>query len=445
MKKRLKHIKFRIPIPILREMHMDLRRPHAFAFERVGLLFTRSKVLSDKTILILATHYKPIDDNDYVEDHSVGAKINSGSIRKGMQEVFNHKGGCFHVHLHEHNGVPGPSGTDIKGIPGVVDSFSNISGDQVNGYVILSNDSFFASIRTVKGKPLVSPTMIAAVGYPMQFHVSHGGTEHDNRMFTRQSFLGPHSSMLFKHVQVGIVGYGGGGSHIGQQLAHLGIVNTVVFDSDRIEASNMNRLVGGWFTDIKRSLLKTAIAKRVIKKILPSSNVTGVNTRWQNNPELLQQCDIIVGCIDSYGERRQLEAECRRYLIPLIDIGMDVYKNETEGYTMPGQVILSTPGQACLHCFGFLNDKKLAAEAARYGAVGNNPQVIWPNGVLASTAVGIVVDLITGWSGQKDTPVYLSYDGNTGLIEKHIRHRFAPAQCCHYPISQAGPVTFQKI
>jgi hypothetical protein len=36
-------------------------------------------------------------------------------------------------------------------------------------------------------------------------------------------------------------------------------------------------------------------------------------------------------------------------------------------------------------------------EAEKYGAAGSRPQVVWPNGVLASTAVGLAVQLLTPW------------------------------------------------
>jgi hypothetical protein len=65
---------------------------------------------------------------------------------------------------------------------------------------------------------------------------------------------------------------------------------------------------------------------------------------------------------------------------------------------LPGSTILSSPGEFCMRCMGFLSDEKLAQEAARYGNVGGRPQVVWPNGVLASTAVGLAVDLVTNWT-----------------------------------------------
>lgn len=78
-----------------------------------------------------------------------------------------------------------------------------------------------------------------------------------------------------------------------------------------------------------------------------------------------------------------------------IDIGMDVHGDERP--VIGGQIILSSPCGPCMTCMGFLTAEKLAAEAARYGSAGGRPQVVWPNGALASTAVGLAVDLVTGW------------------------------------------------
>ena len=40
--------------------------------------------------------------------------------------------------------------------------------------------------------------------------------------FSSQSFLGAEAGHVFESAIVGIVGLGGGGSHIAQQLAHVG-------------------------------------------------------------------------------------------------------------------------------------------------------------------------------------------------------------------------------
>jgi len=41
--------------------------------------------------------------------------------------------------------------------------------------------------------------------------------------FSRQNFLGPRAQDILVNTRAAIVGLGGGGSHIAQQLAHIGV------------------------------------------------------------------------------------------------------------------------------------------------------------------------------------------------------------------------------
>lgn len=439
----MKNIQLRIPQVLYEKMLEDLRRPHHFAYERVGFLSTKSLSLLDNTLLIIATAYKPVEDADYIDDSTVGAKINSNAIRKTMQDILDNGGGTFHVHLHEHDGIPSPSLTDLESLPELIDSFSNVTPEQAHGILILSNDSFYVDIKLKRHKKLYHANAISVIGHPFLFQYTDFKLK-KSLVFDRQSFLGKNSQFLFEKIKVGIIGYGGGGSHIGQQLAHIGVKNITIFDDDKVETTNLNRLIGSVFSDVKKAILKTKVASRIIKKILPKSKVTAVNKKWQQEPDLLQNCDVVFGCVDSYSERQQLEAECRRFLIPLIDIGMDVHKSD-EGNSMSGQIILSMPGDSCMNCYAFLTEDKLAKEAEKYGNVGGRPQVVWPNGVLASTAIGVFVDLITGWTKTKNKKVYLSYDGNLGILKEHPRLKYAGEYCEHYPLKQTGPHHYVRI
>ena len=432
MKNKKQNIRFRIPEQLHKEMLLDLNRAHSFAYERVGFLFAKTIKLSSDITLVIAIDYLPVDEKDYINDREVGAKINSDAIRAAMQGTLEKDCGCFHIHLHDHSGKPVPSFTDSKSLPGIVNSLNNIASEHINGFLILSTNAFYSSVKMES---------ISVVGYPFVLQYSNKGGIKD-LMFDRQSFLGANSQFLFENIKVGIIGYGGGGSHIGQQLAHIGVKNMTIFDDDRIEITNLNRLIGGIFSDVKNAILKIDIAKRVIKRIFPKVNLTLIAKKWQLDPGELQKCDIVFGGVDSYTERQQLESECRRFLIPLIDVGMDVY--HTDGYSMSGQIILSMPGLPCMSCYGFLTEEKLAKEAAKYGKVGGRPQVVWPNGVLASTAVGVFVDLVTGWTRNSDG-VYLSYDGNSGKIVDHVRKQFTTGKCDHFRIENTGKPNYTKI
>ena len=252
---------------------------------------------------------------------------------------------------------------------------------------------------------------------------------------SRQTFLGGSSGEILAACRVGIIGLGGGGSHIAQQLAHLGIGQFIICDPDRVEDSNLNRLVGATHRDAEVSTRKTAVARRLIKRINPEAQVLCLPMRWQEEGIAFRNCDVIFGCVDSYSERDQIERMCRRFLIPYIDIGMDVTPLKS-GYCISGQVILSMPGKLCMWCLGFLNEALLAEEAARYGAAGARPQVIWPNGVLASVAVGVFVQLMTSWHGDPRPAIYLEYDGNRQTVFPSNRLRsLADKRCPHYGAS----------
>lgn len=258
--------------------------------------------------------------------------------------------------------------------------------------------------------------------------------------YIRQNFLGNLSQLQIETVKIAIIGYGGGGSHIGQQLLHIGFKNIKVFEDDVVEESNTHRLVGIHYpSDVLGKIPKIEIAKRMAINIQGNNNLKTFNTKWQLNSDELLECQIVVGCVDSFDERDQLENFCRRHLIAYIDIGMGVQIRPDEPPQMGGQVIMSRPGGPCMRCLGFLTEEKLNDDRSRYGDAGPQPQVIWSNGVLASTAVGIIVDIVTGWSGQNLKTVYLSYDGNTGHVMTHPRLTYLKNPvCAHYPLRLIG-------
>ncbi|SIT56154.1 Dinucleotide-utilizing enzyme possibly involved in molybdopterin or thiamin biosynthesis [Mesorhizobium prunaredense] len=259
----------------------------------------------------------------------------------------------------------------------------------------------------------------------------------------RQSFLGPHSEGRLAEVTIGLVGLGGGNSHVAQQLAHLGIGNFVLADGDRISLTNLNRLIGGTWWNVLKRTAKVEIMRRMIKAINPRAHVEIHRKQWQLAGDAFKRCDIIVGGLDNLRGKDELDAFCRRFLIPYLDQGMDVHKLQTgDGHLVAGQVVLSQPGSPCLRCLGIVSEAALAEEAGRYGAAGGRPQVVWSNGVLASLAVGLVVQLVTPWNRRDKAGAYLSFDANTGLITEAERFRRWSASCPHYPLTAVGDPGF---
>ena len=287
----------------------------------------------------------------------------------------------------------------------------------------------------------------------------------------RQSFLGPDSDAVLEAATIGIVGLGGGGSHVVQQTAHMGIGGYINVDPQTIDETNTNRLVGGTLADVycrpakpgivKRLVrglnrlvggtldyidcerAKTGIADRLIRGLNPEARIVSIRDRWQEGADQLKASDVIVGAVDSFTERDELERFARRYLIPYIDIGMDVHDLGESRFLVSGQVILSTPGAPCLRCCDFITDERLKEEANDYGAAGPRPQVVWSNGVLASTATGLLTKILTPWYPDPPAFVYLEYDGNKGTVSRSARmDALKECNCAHHPPDETGDPMF---
>lgn len=258
-----------------------------------------------------------------------------------------------------------------------------------------------------------------------------------NERHARQSFLGPDSQEVLEGSVVGIVGLGGGGSHIAQQLAHIGVGTIILFDPDQVELPNLNRTVGSTDADAKFGTYKVKVAERMIKAANQNVLVITLPSLWQENLEELRRCDVVFGCIDGFIPRKALEDSCRRALIPLIDIGRDVYP--ADKFLIAGQIIVSIPGEPCFRCTGFVRDSDMAREEGEYGQAGGTPQVIWPNGVLASTAVGLFMQMVTPWFFNTELRRFLAYDGNEMTLENDSRYaRVAGRPCSHYRPEDLG-------
>lgn len=258
----------------------------------------------------------------------------------------------------------------------------------------------------------------------------------------RQSFLGADSDARLGALTIGIVGLGGGGSHVAQQLAHVGIGHFVLVDDDEIDETNLNRLVGGTRSDVDAKARKVDIAERLIRAVNPTAHILAVAQKWQQAVDVLSACDMIFGCLDNVRGKEELEGFCRRLLIPYIDQGMDVHAIG-ENHLIAGQVVMSVPGSPCLRCLGVVTDEALEEEARNYGAAGGKPQVIWPNGVLASTAVGLFLQLVTPWHRSAVTGAAFEYDGNAHSVQESDRFRRLKGRTCpHRPTDEFGDPGF---
>src|SRR6266566_1026660 len=98
--------------------------------------------------------------------------------------------------------------------------------------------------------------------------------------FKRQGFLGDAGQRAIERVRVAICGLGGGGSILAVLLAHLGVLDFVLFDGDVGKAWNLNRTVTLEETDIAAQTLKVDAAERRIRAVRSTARVEKHACRW---------------------------------------------------------------------------------------------------------------------------------------------------------------------
>lgn len=118
----------------------DLRRPHAFAGERVGFITTKVARAKERLVLF-AQHYHPVADRDYLDDPSVGAMMSADAIRKALDLALLQPLSVFHIHLHDHKGRTGFSTVDRREQLKYVPDFFKVRPTLPHGALVLSADS----------------------------------------------------------------------------------------------------------------------------------------------------------------------------------------------------------------------------------------------------------------------------------------------------------------
>jgi molybdopterin-synthase adenylyltransferase len=177
-------------------------------------------------------------------------------------------------------------------------------------------------------------------------------TKVDLTRFDRQlRALGVNAQRTLQGMTVAVVGLGGVGSLVIQQLAHLGVSRYVLVDDDLVEASNLPRLAGANRRDAKARTPKVRVAERMIREIGERQRIS--TSGPLRNPVALtaiKSADLIIGCVDNDGARLILAELASSSLTPYLDIGVSIEEDSNKALLAGGRSSFYLPGGPCLAC-----------------------------------------------------------------------------------------------
>ena len=138
---------------------------------------------------------------------------------------------------------------------------------------------------------------------------------------------------------VAVIGCGGLGGHIIDQLARIGVGALRVVDGDVFEESNLNRQLLATAETLGTSKAEAAAAR--VKAIDPAVQVTAhpVFLTRDNARELLTSCDAVLDALDSIEARRILSEACAELGIPLVYGAISGWVAQA-GVSMPGDGLI---------------------------------------------------------------------------------------------------------
>ena len=385
--------------------------------------------------LLVRKVFKAKDGVDYLPGDRGYRKLTARFVAECLIYCEEEGLGYIAVHCHGGRGKVGFSRTDMesheRGYPALL---SNLCGMPV-GALVFAVDAVAGDVWLASGERYELEGLTVVGNSPLD--LSDGYTVRSGELspvFDRQiRMLGESGQQLLKKQKVAVIGAGGVGAIIVEQLARMGVGEVVVIDNDRVEITNLNRLVGSTPTDVTpllyrifpvlnrawpvRSRLKVDIAKRHAANFGSDSNITAI-ARSVTDPVAaahLKDCDYIFLAADTAQARLVYNSAIHQYLISGVQMGVKIQTDKVTGdvVDIDAWVRRSNPGEGCLWCNGLISPSKLQQESLsveqkrRQQYVVDEegvhaPSIIMLNGIVASHAVDGYVERLTGLSRVKE-------------------------------------------
>ncbi len=299
-----------------------------------------------------------------------------------------------HSHPFSHGGVAF-SATDDRGEAALIPSIQSRVPDLPHAALVLGHGAAAARIYE-PGQQQAIESSVRVIGVPIRDIHTDAQSNHatSEKRFDRQLRIwGAQVQQRLASLHVGVVGHGGIGSQVTQQLHHLG-VKTLVVDPDVVDETSLNRLVGATAADARDHQPKTLGAERTAASLEQQSRALQASALEQETALLLSRCDIIFGCTDDLASRRLLNRLALQYYVPLIDLGMDLELGHDKTLrTGAGRITLVLPDGPCLHHAGVLVGDEAKPGYVR-GDTDPRPAVIAFNGVVASLGTATLLALV---------------------------------------------------
>lgn len=425
----------------------DIDRAAKHPLETAGVLLATAAFAPNGDLRLLARELWWVEDNAYMVREPDRLSIASHGYVPALSRAESLGAIAIWFHTHPAVGmVPRPSAADRDVDREIADLFRLRSSSPFYGTLIVSPRATGVVFTGSLQREGVAPVSIDRM-WEVGNHWRLSRAE-DSRLpplspiFDRnvRAFGGAIQAAL-GDLRIGIVGCGGTGSALAEQVVRLGVRHLTVIDPDQLTESNLTRVYGSTSKDI--GTLKVEIMQRHLSAIAPDLACDAHAAMITNEPvaRSLTSCDLVFGCTDDNAGRLVLSRLSTYMLTPVIDCGVLISSDQNGQITgIDGRVTTLSPGAACLVCRGRVDVARASAEllapeerarrveegyAPALGRV--EPAVVAYTTAVAAAAVGEMIERLTGYG-----PTPRPDETLLRCHERHISTNLASPQTGHY-------------
>lgn len=411
--KKLPEISLHIPPQMWHQFRQAMLQARTTNEEVIGFFFCKRHQISKRQARYLPKAWV-VPSPDCYERQSVSGLVLKQQFHLYLLKTFLEEGGLDVIHIHTHAGRVSPL-------------FSCVDDRYESEYAKFLSSKFKKKPRLISGifdeslqqsqfriwdRKGQSFESINCYQSWFELAEDRNSLNPTELMFARQKVFGEAFQRQLGELSVALIGCGGIGAIFAELLGRLGVKKWVLIDPDRLEAVNLNRMPAATQEMAQERWYKVHYVKQLIKRIYATGScVKAVPTSITDESAKLEVAavDLIVVATDNHLSRKIAQELALEYMRPLVCLGTHIDVKSDNTPRMYCRVTVPPLGGGwCLMCGNIINSQraalesapseinKLAAQAGYLEGI-NDPAVFWLNSTCASTGVGVIHGMVSGF------------------------------------------------
>ncbi len=434
-----------ITLRLTSSLHHRLLAMAMAPVEAGAILLAHLVPIDGDTALLLGSELIPVPEDAYEVRSNQALQITSDGYIHALKTARTEQAIAIWVHSHPGNkSSPRPSRHDLQVNADLDALFRERTESDHYGYLIVGHsDGALTFSGAVTGLANGTIRRLNVAGERWIFSAAYeSDVPNDHSLFDRHiRAFGSGIQETIGSMTVAVVGAGGTGSAVAEQLTRLGVRSLILIDPDTLSSSNTTRVYGSRPVDVGR--LKVDVLGDHLEGIadgMKIERIAGTITE-QNTARALLRADVVFGCTDDNAGRLRLSRLPYYYLTPVIDCGIRIDADQQELISgIYGRVTTLHSGAPCLNCRQRIDlqlaeaeiraadeQAKLQKEGYAPALPGVEPAVVTFTTLVAATAVSELLERLVGF-GESPAPTELILR----IHDRTVRHNAETGLAGHY-------------